>query len=577
MQIQEEKIETIISLLSELNTLFSNDESEQANLLATEILKKRLGATCVALFYEKTDQIYRFCLSGSQFPIRLTEDKWNESLSIMRTGGAVHHFDEWGLPGFEKPVQHWVSLRLFGTDEPSGYLLLGRNKRDWTQIETKVLIYIAEIISTIVGIRLKKITAEVERKTAEVMLYENERRLRTLFEGSPDMIYTADAKDIITGLNHAGVRLLGRPDTQDILGHPVSSFLANPDSRTLELERVKKHGYSADNEIILQNKKGDLIFCIESTTILRNPAGDIMEIQGIVKDITQRIISERELWRSTLELVETNKKLQQTQALMIQHEKLASIGQLAAGVAHEINNPLGFLKSNQTMIDKNIMKMKKLFDEFDSSELKTKVNTNKIELIFSELAEISKESDDGFKRIIGIVTDLKSFSRIDQGSGFELFDLNAGIESTLIVAWNEIKYVAEVIKEFEELPLIRARGNELNQVILNILVNAAQAIQSQKRDEKGTIRITTSLNDTIVRITLHDDGPGIPEAIRTRIFEPFFTTKEPGQGTGLGLSISYNIIVNKHGGKFYLDQKTNKGTTFVIELPVEGPENILSM
>ncbi len=244
-------------------------------------------------------------------------------------------------------------------------------------------------------------------------------------------------------------------------------------------------------------------------------------------------------------------------------------------MAHEINNPLGFLKSNQTMIEKYIAKIKKNWNEAELAGTSPEEEIsarNRMALIFSELDMIARESADGFNRIIRIVTDLKSFSRIDQGTGFEMVDINAGIESTLVVAWNEIKYVAEVTKDLGELPPVRARGNEINQVILNILVNAAQAIQGQGRPEKGLIHISTGVWNNHIRITLYDDGPGIPEDIRSRIFEPFFTTKDPGKGTGLGLSISYNIIVNKHGGKFYLDPKTKTGTAFVIELPVNGPE-----
>jgi len=574
MQVSEERLESIFTLLTAINELFAKDETEHANLLVTGLLKEQLGAASVALFYEDAGKGYRFCLSGSQFPIGLDESRWNECLRIARQGASVHHFGPWSLPGFDEDVQFWISLRLFGDERHDGYLLLGRNRREWNSLETKVLVYIAEIISTVVGFRLKKVYAENAQKSTEVILHKNERRLGNLFDGSPDMIYTADADDRITNLNHAGVKLLGLQDARDVIGKQVSSLSSNPEARPFELQRVVERGYSADNEIILRHTNGTAIFCIESTTILRDSAGNIIEVQGIIKDITQRIISERELWRSTLELVDANKKLQQTQALMVQHEKLASIGQLAAGVAHEINNPLGFLKSNQTMIEKYIGKIKKNWNDAEllsASPAEEISIRNKMALIFSELDTIAGESADGFNRIIRIVTDLKSFSRIDQGTGFEMVDINAGIESTLVVAWNEIKYVAEVTKDLGELPAVRARGNEINQVILNILVNAAQAIAGQKRPEKGVIHIATGVRNNLVRIELSDDGPGIPEEIRSRIFEPFFTTKDPGQGTGLGLSISYNIIVNKHGGKFYVDPKTGTGTTFVIELPVNGP------
>ncbi|HOV63309.1 MAG TPA: ATP-binding protein [Spirochaetia bacterium] len=167
-----------------------------------------------------------------------------------------------------------------------------------------------------------------------------------------------------------------------------------------------------------------------------------------------------------------------------------------------------------------------------------------------------------------IVTNLKNFARIDVEENFDLYDINAGIESSIVVAWNELKYVADVRKELGEVPQIRARGGEINQVILNIIVNAAQAIASQERTQKGTIVIRTYVKGENVVCSIEDNGPGIPESIRLRIFDPFFTTKSPGKGTGLGLSISYDIIVNKHSGSLIVDSEPGKGTIFTFELPI---------
>ncbi len=574
MNVSTSKLESVFTLLVELNHIFSFDETEHANLLATDILKRHLGANSVALFYEDTIKGFRFCLSGSDYPIELSEGRWTESLHLVQREEKVYQFTAWAPPGIDEKVGYWIALRLFGINGPFGYLLVGRNKKSWEPLEATVLENIAEIISNTVEFRMQRNITEQARASAVAILQEKEKKLRNLFDGSPDMIYTSDAEDIITEINYAGIKLLGEEKKEDLIGKNVTSFSANPEGRPYQLDRVNKMGSSTDNEIILRHKNGKAIFCIESITIIRDATGEKVGYQGIVKDITQRIMSERELWKSTLELVDANKKLQQTQALMVQHEKLASIGQLAAGVAHEINNPLGFLKSNQAMIEKYLIKIKKFYNDvvaLPGPELEEIRKNSRMDSIFSDLETIAQESDDGFTRIIRIVTDLKSFSRIDQGTGFELVDINAGIESTLVVAWNEIKYVADVTKNFDTLPPVRARGNEINQVILNVLVNAAQAIQSQKRQDKGSIILTTSVIKDSVKIKLHDDGPGIPEEIQSRIFEPFFTTKEPGTGTGLGLSISYNIIVNKHGGRFYIDSKVSPGTTFIIELPINGP------
>jgi two-component system, NtrC family, sensor kinase len=328
----------------------------------------------------------------------------------------------------------------------------------------------------------------------------------------------------------------------------------------------------SDYEIVLKQADGSPIFCLETAQSIRDGSGSIIELQGTIKDISERIKNEQEIWKTNMELVESNMKLKQTQQLMVQQEKLASIGQLAAGIAHEINNPLGFLKSNHGILAKFIGKIRKAWEEASEiadGKLAEIGRKHDLEYIFSEIDNIFGESEDGYARIMRIIANLKNFARIDQSADFDTYDMNSGIESTLVVAWNEIKYVADVQKDLGDIPAIQARGGEVNQVILNLLVNAAQAIEGQKRPAKGLIEIKTYAKGDKVYCRIRDDGPGIPETIRQRIFDPFFTTKEPGKGTGLGLSISYNIIVTVHGGKISVESAVGVGSTFTIELPLK--------
>jgi len=315
---------------------------------------------------------------------------------------------------------------------------------------------------------------------------------------------------------------------------------------------------------------------MESIAVLRDENGKIRELQGIINDITERIEKERELWRTNLELSELNSKLQKTQELMVQQEKLASIGQLAAGVAHEINNPLGFLKSNHSVMEKYVAKAETLLQKIADSGIPEASKPIMEQLVkqIDKMKEILIESTEGYERIIRIVADLKTFSRLDQGEGFAEYDLNAGIESTLVVAWNEIKYVADVEKQLGNIPKIMARGNELNQVWLNLLVNAAQAIEGAKKEVRGRIIIKTWEEKGHIMVSIKDNGPGIPESIRKKIFDPFFTTKEPGKGTGLGLSISYNIIVENHKGQIIVNTEPGQGTEFVVILPLSPPKKV---
>ncbi len=276
--------------------------------------------------------------------------------------------------------------------------------------------------------------------------------------------------------------------------------------------------------------------------------------------------------RMATELEVANQQLQDTQLQILQQEKMASIGQLAAGVAHEINNPMGFITSNLGTLRRYQEKMLAYQQQLEAwliqadgqlqEQLLAERKRLKIDYVMDDIQDLVAESTEGAERVREIVQNLKSFSRVDQVEYTEA-DINECLESTLAIAWNEIKYKAQVEKSFGELPLLPCYPQQLNQVFLNILVNAAQAIE-----EQGVIRIRTWQEGSRVLIAISDTGPGIPETIRQRIFEPFFTTKEVGLGTGLGMSISYEII-QKHRGDIRVESALGQGTTFTIELPLQ--------
>lgn len=266
------------------------------------------------------------------------------------------------------------------------------------------------------------------------------------------------------------------------------------------------------------------------------------------------------------------KELNKAQDMLLQSEKMASIGQLAAGVAHEINNPIGFVGSNLSTLSKNITDILRLInacDEYESyfpQNAKDALNKIKEEIdldyLKDDIHDIINESLHGIGRVKKIVQDLKDFSHVDSAE-WTWVNIHDCIDSTLNIASNEIKYKAEIIKEYAELPEIECIASQINQVILNLLVNAAHAIKN-----RGTITIKTSILDAdSIRIDISDTGHGIEEEHVKRIFEPFFTTKPVGKGTGLGLSLAYGIIT-KHKGKIRLVSEMGKGTTFMITLPV---------
>jgi two-component system NtrC family sensor kinase len=267
-------------------------------------------------------------------------------------------------------------------------------------------------------------------------------------------------------------------------------------------------------------------------------------------------------------------ELKAAQSQFVQQEKMASIGQLAAGVAHEINNPIGFVTSNLGTLKKYLgrvteflQKQTEIFPREAGDERTIRLaevrRQLKIEPILEDLPSLLAESLDGVERVRKIVQNLKSFSRVDQFD-HSLADINRCLDDTLNIIWNELKYKCTLKKEYGDLPLTRCYPQQLNQVFMNLLVNAAQAIES-----KGEIVITTRASETEITIAIADSGSGIPPEDQNRIFEPFFTTKEVGKGTGLGLSITYDIVTKKHGGTIMVASEPGKGTTFVVTLPVK--------
>ncbi len=273
------------------------------------------------------------------------------------------------------------------------------------------------------------------------------------------------------------------------------------------------------------------------------------------------------------ELEDAYEKLKATQTQILQQDKMASIGQLAAGVAHEINNPMGFISSNIGTLDKYVNRLVEFID-VQSGALESLKAVEKIEelngvrkklkldYIVKDIKDLINESLDGADRVRIIVQNLKSFSRVDEAEK-KYVDINECIESTITIVWNELKYKARLTKEYGELTPIKCYPQQLNQVFMNLLVNAAHAIEKH-----GNITIKTWQEDGFIFASVSDTGHGIPNDELNKIFEPFFTTKEVGKGTGLGLSITYDIV-KKHDGDIFVESEVGAGTTFTVRLPVK--------
>jgi signal transduction histidine kinase len=286
----------------------------------------------------------------------------------------------------------------------------------------------------------------------------------------------------------------------------------------------------------------------------------------------------RELLQANEELKVLNAKLSATQDKLMQSEKLASIGQLAAGVAHEINNPIGYIFSNFGTLEKYLDQLFQMLSAYEAAEalmagtpqgqqLRQLRESIELDYLKEDIPNLMSESKEGITRVRKIVQDLKDFSRVGASQEWVWANLHRGIDSTLNIVNNEVKYRADVVREYGEIPDVQCLPSEINQVVMNLLINAAQAISS----DRGTITIRTGVGTGAeaesVWFEVEDTGSGIPKENISRVFDPFFTTKPVGTGTGLGLSLSYGIV-QKHQGHIDVRSEPGQGTCFRVTLPI---------
>jgi len=283
-----------------------------------------------------------------------------------------------------------------------------------------------------------------------------------------------------------------------------------------------------------------------------------------------------DLEKQNTELAQRTAELQRLQAQIIHSEKMASVGQLVAGIAHELNNPAGFIYGNMDLLKERLGDVQQLLTAYDRSSLPTQVaavvDDIKVKICYEELAgdleSMINDCIEGAVRINDVVQNLRVFSRLDEGE-VKRVDIHEGIDSTIRLL---SRYYSSgrvgLRRQYGDLPTVSCLASQLNQVWMNLLVNAAQAIR-----DRGTVTISTRQDGDSVEVVISDTGSGIPPEQLSRIFDPFFTTKPVGEGTGLGLSISYGII-ERHGGTISVDSKVDKGTAFIIRIPLEPKQEI---
>ncbi|VAX34900.1 Circadian input kinase A [hydrothermal vent metagenome] len=422
-----------------------------------------------------------------------------------------------------------------------------------------------------------------------------------------EVVFETDAQGKLTFLNKAWLGMLGY-DREKSLGCSVLEFVAvqDCDHYTQQLNRFKSNGNVCPRfEVRFKHQNGQFVWVELSIVSLEN--GGIL---GLMYDITEHRQDKKDLQDSkenleikvkertlrlelanddlcnkekTLtsmlkQLQDTHEELKQAQMQLIQSEKLASIGQLAAGIAHEINNPVGFISNNLELIRGYSISYEKLLNlveilkgvvkEKDISKanecvkqiihLEEELNLKFIKESFKELLADSME---GVERVKKIVIDLRTFAHCDEEK-IEEVQIDEIIDGVINIIWNEIKYNADLNKEYGKVPRIKGNPQKLGQVFMNLLLNASQAIK-----ERGEIIVKTYCEGQYVCIDIKDTGSGISKENFGKVFDAFYTTKPVGKGKGLGLSVSYEIIT-KHDGKIIFDSEEGKGTTFTVKLPI---------
>ena len=421
-----------------------------------------------------------------------------------------------------------------------------------------------------------------ERKKAE----KEQARLVAILESTSDYVGIASTEQYLTYLNTSGRKMLGIGENEDINKihirdiFPSHTFVKVAENMTKFLQQGI---WKRESEML--HRDGREIPVSQVFMAHKSATGELEYTSLIARDISEIKLKEAQLAKQAQELQQALSQLQRTQIQLVQSEKMSSLGQLVAGIAHEINNPTSFIYGNLTHTAEYFDDLIGLLHLYQTSYPQPTEDitrfTNNIELDFleSDLPKLLNSMKFGAERIKNIVVSLRNFSRLDE-TEMKAVNIHEGLESTLMILQNRLKTQdkrpeIKVIKKYNDLPLVECWAGELNQVFLNILANAVDALEEtfvnslKRKKEEITISITTEITlDSKVKISILDNGAGIPKNVKQQIFDPFFTTKPIGQGTGMGLAICYQIITEKHHGSLECFSTPGEGTEFVITIPL---------